>query len=95
MIYLNSFPLTEGKKHYLTFSVSHQDEGSWDLTVDINWKETIKETISSETITNWWKEYNIDVCEFAGSGLSFDLKQYFNGNKKSMAYWHNVKLTEE
>ncbi|MFC2136810.1 ADP-ribosylglycohydrolase family protein [Bacteroidota bacterium] len=95
MIYLNSFPLNEGKKYYLKFSVSHQDEGSWDLTVNINWKETIKETISSEITKNGWKEYKIDVSEFAGISLSVDLRQDYNGNKKSTAYWYNVNLIEE
>jgi len=95
MIYLNSFPLTEGKRYYLTLAVSHEEGGSWDLTININWNEYITETICAETCDNGWKEYKIDLSKFAGTQLSVDFRQNFNGNKKSTAFWHNIKLTEE
>jgi len=95
MIFLNTPPLVEGKKHYLKFSVSHEDEGSWDLTVNINWREKTKETINAETCANGWKEYKIDLSEYIGIELFVELKQDFNGSKKSTSYWHNVKLIEE
>ena len=95
MMYLNNFPLAEGKKHVLSLAVSHEDEGSWDLTIHINWKARIKETISAKTCQNGWKEYRIDLSEYAGTPISVDFRQNYNGNAKSTAYWHNVTLTEE
>ena len=94
-IYRNISPLTEGKKHYLTFSVSHEDEGSWDLTVYLNWQEEIKEAISAQNCPNGWKEYKIDLSNYKGNLSFIFLMQDFNGNMKSTAYWHNVKIIEE
>ncbi len=95
MIYLDTFIPEEGKKYFLSFSVSHEDEGSWDLTVNFNENPRLKESIDKESCVNGWKEYNIDISEFVGEDVFIDFKHEFNGNEKSTAYWHNVKIVEE
>lgn len=95
MIYFETPILEEGKQHFLTFSVSHEDEGSWDLFININDREWVKETINKENCINGWKDFNIDLNELIGQELFIEMRHEFNGNEKSNAYWHELKLTNE
>jgi hypothetical protein len=95
MIYLDGIFLEEGKQHFLTFSVSHEDEGSWELIVNINDREWLKETINKESCDNGWKEYKIDISELEGMEVFAEIRQEFNGNEKSTAYWHEIKIINE
>ncbi len=95
MIYLDGIFLEEGKQHFLTFSVSHEDEGSWELIVNINDREWLKETINKESCDNGWKEYKIDISELEGMEVFAEIRQEFNGNDKSTAYWHEIKIINE
>jgi len=92
LIFLDSFLDTEGKKLFLTFSVSHEDDGSWDLTLNINEDEWLKETIDIESCTNGWKDYKIDISEFEGTDIFVEFRHEFSGEERSAAYWHNVKI---
>jgi len=92
MIYLDGPLLEEGKQHFLTFSVSHEDEGAWDLFVNINDREWHKESINKESCVNGWKECKIDISELEGEEVFVEIRQEFNGNEKSTAYWHELKL---
>jgi len=94
-MYLNNAPLAETKKYYLSLSVSCEDEGSWDLIIDILGKQKIEETISAESCVNGWKDYRIDLSESTGEQQSMYIYQNFNGNDKSTAYWYNLRLEEE
>ena len=82
MIYIDGIDLEEGKQHFLTFSVSHDLEGSWEL-------------INKESCTDGWKEYKIDISELVGTEVFAELRQEFNGNEKSTAYWHALKIVNE
>ncbi len=95
LIYLDGPLLEEGKQHYFTFSVSHEDEGSWDLYVSINDREWIKETINQESCLNGWKDYKIDISELEGEEIFVEIRQEFNGNEKSSAYWHELQIISE
>ena len=95
MIYLDGPLPEEGKQHFLTFSVSHEDEGSWDLFVNINDREWIKETINKESCVNGWKEYKIDLSELEVEEIFAEIRQEFNGNEKSSAYWHELQIISE
>ena len=95
MIYLDGPLLEEGKQHFLTFSVSHEDEGSWDLFVSINDKDWLKESINEENCANGWKKIKIDISELAGMEIFAEIRQEFNGNEKSSAYWHGMKILSE
>ena len=94
-IYLDGPPLEEGKQHYLTFSVSHEDGGSWDLIVSISDREWIKETINKESCVNGWMEFKIDISELEGEEIFVEIWQEFNGNEKSSAYWHELQIISE
>jgi len=65
------------------------------LTVNFNENVRLKESINKESCVNGWKEYKIDISEFEGKDIFIDFKHEFNGNEKSTAYWHNVKIIEE
>jgi len=95
MIYIDGIDLEEGKQHFLTFSVSHDDEGSWDLFVSINDREYVREVINKESCPDGWKEYKIDISELVGTEVFAELRQEFNGNEKSTAYWHKLKIINE
>jgi hypothetical protein len=95
MIYLDGPVLEEGKQHFLAFSVSHEDEGSWDLFVSINDREWLKNSINKESCENGWKEYKIDISELEGTEVFFEIRHEYNGNKKSTAYWHEIKIITE
>jgi hypothetical protein len=95
MIYFDVPLLEEGKQHYFTFSVSHEDEGSWDLFVSISDKEWIKETINKESCLNGWKEYKLDISELEGKEIFVEIRQEYNGNEKSSAYWHELQIISE
>jgi hypothetical protein len=92
IVSFDNFLENDGKNFFLEFSVSHEDGGSWDLCVNINEDEWLKESINSESCFNGWKDYNIDISEFAGTDIVVELKQVFNGNESSAAYWHDVKI---
>jgi len=95
MIYIDGIELEEGKQHFLTFSVSHEDEGSWELIVIINDRGRISEAINKESCLNGWKEYKIDISELVGTEVFAEISQEFNGNEKSTAYWHELKFISE
>jgi hypothetical protein len=95
MLYLDGPLLEEGKQHFLTFSVSHEDEGSWDLFVNINDREFLKESINKESCVNGWKDYKVDIGELEGEEIFVEIRQEFNGNEKSAAYWHEMKIISE
>jgi hypothetical protein len=92
LIYLDGPLLEEGKMHFLTFSVSHEDEGSWDLFVSINDREMLEESINQESCHDGWKECKIDISELGGEEVFVEIRQEFNGNEKSTAYWHELQL---
>ncbi len=92
MVSFDNFLENEGKNFFLEFSVSHEDGGSWDLSVNINEDEWLKENINSESCFNGWKDYKIDISEFAGTDIVVELKHEFSGNENSAAYWHDVKI---
>jgi hypothetical protein len=94
MVSFDNFLENEGKKYFLEFSVSHEDGGSWDLSVNINENEWLKESINSESCFNGWKDYKIDISEFAGTDIVVELKQEFGGNESSAAFWHGVKIIQ-
>ncbi len=95
MIYLDGPLLEEGKLHILTFSVSHEDEGSWDLFVHINDREWLKVSINKESCINGWRECKIDISELEGEEVFVEIRQEFNGNEKSSAYWHELEIISE
>ena len=95
MIYIDGIELEERKQHFLTFSVSHEDEGSWDLIVSINDREYVKEVINKESCPQGWKAYKIDISELTGKEVFAEIRQEFNGNEKSTAYWHELKFIHE
>jgi hypothetical protein len=95
LIYIDGVELEEGKKHFLSFSVSHEDEGSWDLFVSINDKEWLRETINKESCPKGWKECKIDISELEGEEIFVEIRQEFNGNEKSSAYWHAMEFLSE
>ncbi|MBA7518729.1 hypothetical protein ES705_10802 [subsurface metagenome] len=95
MIYVDGIELEEGKQHFLSFSVSHEDEGSWELIVNINDREYVKEVINSESCLQGWKEYKIDISELTGTEVFAEIRQEFNGNERSTAYWHELKIIHE
>ena len=95
LLYLDGPLLEEGKQHFLSFSVSHEDEGSWDLFVSVNDKDRLKESINKESCADGWKEIKIDISELAGMEIYAEIRQEFNGNEKSTAYWHELKIISE
>jgi len=95
LIYVDGIDLEEGKQHFLTFSVSHEDEGSWDLFVSINDREYVREAINKESCPDGWKEYKIDISELEGEEIFVEIRQEFNGNEKSSAYWHAMKFLSD
>jgi len=95
LLYLDGPFLEEGKQHFLTFSVSHEDEGSWKLIVSINDQEYVREVINKESCPDGWKEYKIDISELSGTEFFAEIMQEFNGDEKSTAYWHAMKFLSE
>jgi len=95
MIYLDGPVLEEGKQHFLVFSVSHEDEGSWDLFVNINDREWLKDSINKESCENGWKEYKIDISELEGTEVFVEIRHEYYCNKKSTTYWHEIKIITE
>ncbi len=95
LIYIDGVEFEEGKKHFLSFSVSHEDEGSWELIVSINDREYIREAINRESCMDGWKEFKIDISDLAGSEVYAEIQQEYNGNEKSTAYWHALKFISE
>jgi hypothetical protein len=95
LIYIDGIDLEEGKQHFLTFSVSHEDEGSWDLIVSINDREYVREVINKESCPDGWKTYKIDISELVGEEIFVEIRQEFNGNEKSSAYWHAMKFLSD
>ena len=95
MIYIDGIDLEKGKQHFLTFSVSHEDEGSWDLIVNINDREEVKEAINKKSCLKGWKNFKIDISELIGTEVFVEIAQEFNGNEKSTAYWHEIKIIHE
>ena len=95
MIYIDGIDLEKGKQHFLTFSVSHEDEGSWDLIVNINDREQVKEAINKKSCHKGWKNFKIDISELIGTEVFVEIAQEFNGNENSTAYWHEIKFINE
>jgi len=95
LIYVDGVELIEGKKHFLSFSVSHEDEGSWELIVAINDREYVREAINAESCVKGWKEYKIDVSDLAGEEVFAEIRQEYNGNDRSTAYWHELQFISE
>ena len=95
LIYIDGVELEEGKKHFLSFSVSHEDGGSWELIVDINDREYVRETINKESCVDGWKEYKIDISDLTGTEVYAEIRQEYDGNEKSTAYWHELKFISE
>ncbi len=95
MIYFDGPALEEGKQHILTFSVSHEDEGSWDLFVSINDREYLKESINKNSCPTGWRECKIEIGELEGDEFFVEIRHEYNGNEKSSAYWHEIKIIKE
>lgn len=95
LIYVDGIELEEGKKHFLSFSVSHEDDGSWDLFVSINDKERLRETLNKESCPEGWKDCKIDISDLAGEEIFVEIRQESNGNEKSSAYWHAMEFLSE
>ena len=65
------------------------------MIVSINDREYVREVINKESCTDGWKEYKIDISELVGTEVFAELRQEFNGNEKSTAYWHALKIINE
>jgi hypothetical protein len=84
----------KGKEGVVVTYMLNGKRGSWDLSVNINENEWLKESINSESCFNGWKDYKIDISEFAGTDIVVELKHEFSGNVSSAAYWHDVKIIQ-
>jgi hypothetical protein len=88
--------LPKNKKSYLTFSVSADDTGDWDLVVRGNYDiEILRETIKPGTLDDGWKDYVIDLTEYAGIDKTLVVSQEASGGNPGNAYWYNIKLVSE
>ena len=95
LLYFDGIEPEAGKQNFLTFSVSHEDEGSWELIVNINDSTYVREAINKENSLNGWKDYKIDISNLIGSEVYAEIMQAYNGNEKSTAYWHEIKVIAE
>jgi hypothetical protein len=95
MIYVDGIELEKGKQHFLTFLVSHEEDGSWELIVNINDREYVREVINEENCLQGWKEYKIDISELEGEEIFVEIRHEFNGNERSSAYWYGMKFLSE
>jgi hypothetical protein len=87
--------IPDGKKSFLTLNVSCDDDGEWDLKVQINSDIVIKEKIHSKNISNGWKEYKFDLTKYAGKEIAVQITQSAADISKSGAYWNNLTIVSE
>ena len=65
------------------------------MFVSINDKEWLTESIKKESCPMGWKDCKIDISELEGEEIFVEIRQEFNGNEKSSAYWHGMKILSE
>jgi len=65
------------------------------LIVNINDSVYVREAIHRENSLNGWKDYKINLSHLIGSEVYAEIVQAYNGNEKSTAYWHDMKVIEE
>jgi len=88
--------LPKNKKSYLTFSVSADDTGDWDLVVRGNYDiELLRETIKPEMLNSGWKDYIVDLTAYAGIDKTLVVSQEASSGNLGNAYWHKIKLVSE
>jgi hypothetical protein len=99
VLILGSVIIPEGKKSFLTLSVSCEDDGEWELEIILeiilDLEIIVKEKINAKTITNGWKEIQYDVTKYAGTEMEIQITQSAGEILKSNAYWNNIKLVSE
>jgi hypothetical protein len=99
VLIIGNIIIPEGKKSFITLTVSCEDEGEWELQMileeGLDLRPIIKEKINAKSLTNGWKEFQYDVTKYAGMEMEVQITQNAGENKKSHAYWHNIKLVSE
>ena len=101
VLILGNVIIPEGKKSFLTLSVSCEDDGEWELVITIEPEFVLdpeffgKEIINSNTITNGWKEIKYDVTKYSGNDVEFQIIQSADEIYKSHAYWSNIIIVSE
>ncbi|KAA5539901.1 hypothetical protein FYK55_22935 [Roseiconus nitratireducens] len=76
----------------LRIRVSHHPHGDWQLRVLANGEVLADEIIGPETVSNEWREIEVDLSRFAGRPIELTLENRANDWHNEWAYWNEVKL---
>lgn len=81
-----------GKKTVLKLSVSHHDEGDWDLIVKVNGQKLMKRPIGKKTVVNGWGDIEVDLSKSAGNKVKLELLNQASGWKWEAGYWAKIEI---
>jgi hypothetical protein len=99
VLIIGNVSIPEGKKSYLSLSVSCDDDGEWDLEIileeGLEYGSILKEKINARKLTNGWKGIKHDISKYAGMEMEIVIKQTADGINNTHAYWNNIKMVSE
>jgi len=79
----------------LLLTVTHHDQGDWDLIVKAEGAEIFKRTIGTEPETPRWKTVEIALTPFAGRTIKLELLNQPNGWSWEGGYWERIEVKTE
>lgn len=89
------FAIPSGKRSRLKLSVSHHEQGDWQLIVLANNEQVVSRPINRETCTNGWQTVELDLTPYAGQTVQLRLLNQPTGWNNEFAYWKDVGVVSE
>lgn len=84
--------LPKDEHSQLKLSVSHEDEGDWQLQVRANGEKLHDSLIGKDTVKDGWADLTIDLGKFAGKAVLLEIHQHPNNWKNEAAYWSQIEI---
>lgn len=87
--------LPAGRKSHLRLSVSHDNQGDWQLIVKANDKTLYDEEISQQSTEGGWLDLSLDLSEFAGQTTKIELHNHPDEWANEFGFWGRVEIVTE
>jgi putative membrane-bound dehydrogenase-like protein len=89
------FAIPSGKRSRLKLSVSHHEQGDWQLIVLVNNEQLVSRPINRETCPNGWQTVEVDLTPYAGQTVQLRLLNQPTGWNNEFAYWKDIGVMSE